>query len=280
MLAGLAALCVITTMLFRYEASIAVDDDTLRSMGWTRKERLLRGLTHGVAIGAVATVVVALLVVVSSRWTPVGNGRRVEPRARLAVDLPAIGYGTAASIAVACAGVAFAAWIGASHRQRRTLARRSLFGSRLALLRARPVVATGTQFGLESPRRGAAHATTIIAAALGIAIVAGVLVYTRSAQHLRDTPRLAGWSWDDFAFVENRESTELARTIAKWPEIERVGAVSVFLPRLLLGKDEVEASVFAFATEPRRIRPTTIEGRAPELPSESSSTRCLRATSA
>jgi hypothetical protein len=114
---------------------------------------------------------------------------------------------------------------------------------------------------------------TIIATALGVAIVAGTLVYTRSSQHLRETPRLAGWSWDDFAYLsdapDNLDVADLARTAAKWPEIERAGAVTVFMPaQLLLGEDNIEAGVLAFATDARMIRPAAMEGRAPESPSE------------
>jgi hypothetical protein len=48
------------------------------------------GVATAAAAGIVAVVVVGATVVASSALTPIGNGRRIEPRSRIVFDAPVV----------------------------------------------------------------------------------------------------------------------------------------------------------------------------------------------
>ena len=90
-----------TPALLRYALSGAGDEPTLRAMGWTRRERAATGVATAAAAGVVAVVVVGAIVVASSALTPIGNGRRIEPRLRIVFDAPVVVVASLAAVFVA-----------------------------------------------------------------------------------------------------------------------------------------------------------------------------------
>jgi hypothetical protein len=267
-LGALASMLVVAPALVRFATSTAGDDKTALALGWTRRERLASGALRGAFVGAVAGVIVAALVVVTSRGTPIGDGRIIGPRHQIDVDEPAMALGITVALAVSIAVVAMVTGRVSARRSGAPTAP-STASRLLQFSSGRPVLNTGVRIAFD-PRPRTAAWTSVVSMVLGIATVAGVLVYTASAQQLRETPALIGYTWDDFLYTGDVPGRALARTAATWPEIERVGHLTVFLPPLVLGDGErvVESTTLAFGTEPGMIEPTAISGRAPSAPDE------------
>ena len=220
-----------------------------------------------------AVVVVGAIVVASSALTPIGNGRRIEPRLRIVFDAPVVVVASLAAVFVALT-IAVAAAHFAPTRPARGPGRSTLVGRILARVPTRPTIDLGVRFGLESTRRGVALLAMISGAVIGIATVSGVLVYTASADRLRVSPAYAGWAWDHavyFEFAAKGDAGDAAGVVEElstWPEVERAGSMAVFVPPLLLGDAAVPSSTIVFAVEPGAIRLDALEGRGPEAADE------------
>ena len=268
-LGAVASMLVVAPALVRFATSTAGDGKTALALGWTRRERLASGAVRGAFVGAVAGIIVATLVVVTSRGTPIGDGRIIDPRRQIDVDEPAMALGITVALAVSIAVVAMATGRMSARRSSPAATAPSIASRLLQLSSGRPVLNTGVRIAFD-PRRPIAAWTSVVSMVLGIATVAGVLVFTASAQQLRGTPALIGYTWDDFVYAGDVPGRALARTAATWPEVERVGHVTVFLPPLVLADGErvVESTTWAFGTEPGMIEPIAISGRAPTAPDE------------
>jgi putative ABC transport system permease protein len=264
-LGGLASLFVVGPALARQAAAAAGVDATLTPMGWSRRDRVARAVAHGVIIGVIAVAVATVVALVASTRTPIGDARAIEPQPGAELDLAPLVLVSAGAILLTCLLLAL---LGA-RRLRPAAGRRTPMSRTAARMGLPPSAVLGLRTGLEPGRRQAPVRSSLFAVAVGAAAVVGALVYTGSAQHLRETPRLAGVAWDDFFFISDRDDgLELAEHARDWPEAERVGTLGFFTPSFLLGEDQHLSRVLAYSTEPDDIEPPVISGRPPSGPSE------------
>ena len=109
-LGGATSLFVLGPTLARYRAGTAEVDRTLSSLGWSRRDRVLRSAGHGLAVGAVAvTVALGVMALVSHR-TPIGDARGIEPSPGFEVDLQVFLFGAVISLILVTTGLAVLAW--------------------------------------------------------------------------------------------------------------------------------------------------------------------------
>jgi hypothetical protein len=264
-LGGLASLFVVGPALARQAAASSVVDGTPAPMGWSRRDRVARAVGHGVIIGVIAIAVATVVALVASTRTPIGDARAIDPHPGAELDLEPLVLVTAGATLLTCLLLSLLA-----ARRLRPASGRSTPLSRTAARAGLPPSAVlGLRVGLEPGHRQAPVRSSMFAVAVGAAAVVGALVYTDSAQHLKDTPRLAGIAWDDFFYISDLpDGFELAEQARDWPEAERVGTLGFFTPNFLLGEDQHLSRVLAYSTGPDDVEPPVISGRPPSGPSE------------
>ncbi|HYF45377.1 MAG TPA: hypothetical protein VD926_04140, partial [Acidimicrobiales bacterium] len=265
-LGAVAAGFVLGPTMARYRWSTASVDTTLGALGWSRSDRILRSTAHALAISGVAGPTVVGVMVATSTRTPIGEARNIEPNPGIEVDLPVLLLGWSGLTVLVTAGLAALAWRARAPHGR---ARRTPVAGAAARVGLPVRAVLGIRIGLEPGPRQAPVRSSVLAVALGIAGVIGVLVYTSGAQHLRQTPAWRGVPWDDIVFANGVEDgIGLVARAGDWPEVERAGSALFFVPPLALGPDHVEGRAMAFGTEPGAPVPTVIDGRAPTGPFE------------
>ena len=106
--------------------------------------------------------------------------------------------------------------------------------------------------------------STLVSIGIGIAAIAGVLVFSSSQQHLFDHPRLYGWAWDvqvGDAFAPALD--DLADDLRDDPRAEAVSLATV--ARLTIEDQAFDALAIDADSG---IVPTTTDGTAPAQPDE------------
>jgi putative ABC transport system permease protein len=199
--AALAGVVAIGIVLSRDVRRSAVDPATLRALGVTRVQAISANATRAVVIGVAGAVVAGVLAVALSPRFPIGIARRADPDVGLHADWVVLAPGTTLIAAIVLVVALVAAWRAihstASERTepRRRTSRTVDLARRAGL---RPATTNGLRMALE-PGRGASSVPVrsgIGGAIFGIAGVTAVLVFGASLNHLVDSPRLAGWTWN------------------------------------------------------------------------------------
>jgi ABC-type lipoprotein release transport system permease subunit len=223
---------------------------------------MARSAIHALVIWGVAALVSVAVVTAASGRSPVGEARAIERSAPLEVDGRVLVVGLAGLALVVEAALVLPS---VALRARRERARRTPLARLAADVGLGPPAVMGVRVGIEPDRRSVPARSAVLAVAIGVASVVGVLVYTASAQHLRETPAERGVVWDEFVYVAERsDSIELVEELREWPEVEAIGPAGYFTLGIELGPDAVQARVMAFGSAPGDIEPRVITGRAPE----------------
>jgi hypothetical protein len=200
------------------------------------------------------------MLVVSSR-TPIGDARAIEPVPGVELDGAVLALGALVTLVVLTAALGALA-VRSPMRDRAP--RRTPLARLAARTGLSPSGVLGVRIGLEPGPGQAPVRSSVFAVALGLTAIVGVLVYTSSVQHLRETPAWIGVSFDDFIYVNDQPNgIEIAETARTWPEAEAAGHALFFTPSLILGGDHDHSPVLAFSTGPDAVEPTVITGRAP-----------------
>jgi FtsX-like permease family len=197
-----AALLLVGQALFRQALAEAAAHPTLRALGMSRAQLVALGTARAAVIALPATLLSVLLAFLLSPVAPVGRARELEPDPGFDFNAALIVLGAAAVLAAivvlgvlgtarAVGGAGLAAHPGHA-RQRGRLAS--------ALARAgcpTPLVA-GVRMALPGGARPAAVPVraTLVAAILAVGVGGAALTFATSLQHLLDTPRLYGQTWD------------------------------------------------------------------------------------
>jgi len=261
LLGGGAALFVLGPTLVRYRGDAAAADMNLAALGWSRRDRVLRSALHGLFVGSVAVLVAIVVVLAVSTRTPIGDARAIEPSPGIELDLVVAAMGGVATLGLVSVGLAALAFRAPTRDRspRRTPLARLGAGAGLS-----PSAVLGIRIGLEPGRGQAPVRSSVFAVALGLTAISGVLVYTSSVQHLRETPAWVGLAWDDFVYVnDNPAGLAIADTARSWPEAESAGHALFFTPSLSIGETHEQSQVLAFSTGPDAVEPTVITGRPP-----------------
>jgi hypothetical protein len=206
---------------------------------------------------------------------PIGLARQAEVHPGHAFDAPILLGGAAVIVVVFAAAAALASWrtarlAGVASGLGGVVGdRSSRITERLARTGASPTAVVGVRMALE-PGRGPTAVpvrTTLISAALAVALLVATLTFGASLRHLADTPVLQGWNWD--ASVGNPHSADVSDTaipaLAKNPDVAAFSAVAGPAGVRIAGHD---VAVMGMDTVKGSVLPPVLEGRAPGGPGE------------
>ena len=206
-LAALAALLAVTGVtlighaLARMARSATAELSVLRALGLRPVELLLVAAAPGlaaVALGAVASVVVAYA---GSAFTPIGLAREAEVAPGAHVDRVVFGTG-ALALLVLVGGLALLsarpAALSVAARRRSLPPRRTGLADRLASWGAPLGPTLGARFASsrEARDRGAPLRSAMVAIAVAIVVLVGVVTFTSSLRKLSGSPAAQGAAWD------------------------------------------------------------------------------------
>lgn len=196
-----AALVIIAQALSRQAALAAGDQAIMRALGMRRAQLVALGSARALAVALPAAALTAVVAIALSPLAPIGHARDLEPDPGLAIDAVVIGAGTAAVfVAILSVGV-LASWRLARAGRGRSGAggaRRGQDVLRRALARWPPAVAAGVRMALVR-REGAVAVpvrATLATAILAVGVTAAAVTFAASLNHLIQTPRLYGQTWD------------------------------------------------------------------------------------
>ncbi len=197
----LAASAVLGQVLARQLAMSSTDFGTLRAVGMSRRQLFALGLWRATIVGIAGAVFAVVLALALSPLTPIGLARVAEPMPGFSFDAVALLPGSVAVLVLIVALAAVPAWRAA---RRAPGSSEAVSGSALAAAAGAavpsPVAGVGIRLALE-PGRGRTFVpvrSAILGATLAIASLIAALIFWSSLQHLVETPRLSGYTWDLF----------------------------------------------------------------------------------
>jgi ABC-type lipoprotein release transport system permease subunit len=264
-LIALAALLVSIQALSRQAFIESSDHPVLRALGMTRRARFATGLVRTAMIALLATVVAVVVAIALSPLWPIGLARVAEPSPGVEVNVAVVGLGALAMFLGVMLTGAVTTWrwsrtarVHHAANARPPLVTRMLGGN----LRPLPLT-LGARQALDGGRGRTAVPvrTTIVAAALAVATLTTALTFGSSLDHLLDTPRLYGWSWD--AQVGGRGFPDFGGAITQG--LSRNPAVEGFATGTIteIAVNGVRAEAFAVESEGAGVGPALLAGRAP-----------------
>lgn len=261
---AVAALLLVGQSLVRQAGLDAADLPVLRALGLTRGSLLGLAAARATVVALPAAALTVLVAFAASPLAPIGLARELEPDPGFAFDARALGIGAAVTLIV----LLLAGWLAGAWAMRGARARGPAAGPVAlapALAALRPPAAAGVRMALLRRGTAAPVRSTLAAAILAVAVAATALTFAASLQHLLDTPRLFGRTWDfemagggpplDRAFVAKLVGDRGVAGVA----IGTVGPVQV-------GGRTTGAN----AMDPVKgsVSPTVLEGRAPRATDE------------
>ena len=266
-----AALLLVGQALFREALLEAAAHPTLRALGMSRAQLVALGAARAAVIALPAALLSVLLAFLLSPLAPVGRARELEPDPGFDFSASVIVPGAAAVLAaVLVLGVlgtvrAIAGAGVAPHSGHAT--RRGRLASALARAGCPPPLVAGVPMALPGGSRPTAVPVraTLAAAVLAVAVGGAALTFATSLQHLLDTPRLYGQTWD-FEVGGGGPSIDAAtiRQVSSDPAVSDVGVGAV--EPVDIGGQAVGAR--AMDDVKGSSAPTVLDGRAPRAPGE------------
>jgi hypothetical protein len=274
-LAALVAVAFIAQALARQAFLDAADYPALGAMGMTRGQFVAAAALRAAMLGVGGAAGAVLLAVLLSPRMPIGLARQAEVHPGYSFDALVLLLGAAAIVLFVAGVAALAAWrtaraaglapgpaaVGAEHPSRLT--------DRLARTGASPSAVVGVRMALE-PGRGATAVpvrTTLVSAAVAVAVLVGTLSFGASLHRLADTPVLQGWNWD--VSVGNPHSDDVAETAI--PALDRnpdVAAFSAVAGSVEARVDRRSTALLGMDTVKGSVLPPFLEGNAPHAPDE------------
>ncbi|MFI5047422.1 MAG: FtsX-like permease family protein [Acidimicrobiia bacterium] len=275
--AALAGAVAIGIVLTREISLTSVDQETLRSLGVTRPQRVLTSGPQALFVAAGGGLLAVVGAVAASPLFPFGVARRADPDPGFHIDWVVLALGVSA-VATFVLVIALA---GALRNTRRSAvdatseARRrpSRVVERAARAGMAPAATNGLRMALE-PGRGKTAVpvrSAYLGAVFGVLGVTAVLVFASSLDHLVATPRLFGSTWDFQARDTNFNPTPTdngcdrnAFGLAREPGVGAVAAVCTNDVQL----DGDPVTGWGFTPVRGSIGPEVVAGRAPRASGE------------
>ena len=200
LVAGLAALLIVSQALIRMVRADAADYDGLRAIGATSVQRAAIAATRGFVVVLLGTAIAVAVAVAASPLFPLGLVRRVEPDPGLRIDGTVPGLGVVGIVVALGAVVLLSARLvtrstpeaveGRARRQSRT-------SSALGRVNAPVSIVQGTRLAFQRGTTTASVSTaaSIVGLVAAIAATAAALVFGANLAQLQ-TPSRYGQTWD------------------------------------------------------------------------------------
>jgi hypothetical protein len=266
-----AALLLVGQALFRHALLESAAHPTLRALGMTRPQLIALGAARTGVIAVPAALLSVLLAFLLSPLAPVGRARELEPDPGFDFSAGVIGAGAAAVLAailvLGVLGTVRAVGSGGVSAHSGQARRRGRLASSLARAGCPPPLVAGVRMALPGGARPTAAPVraTLVAAILAVAVAGAALTFATSLQHLLDTPRLYGQTWD-FEVGGGGPSIDAAivRRVSSDPAVTALGVGAI--EPVDVGGQAVGARVMDDVKG--SSAPTVLDGRAPRAPGE------------
>jgi hypothetical protein len=211
-MAALAGAVAIGITMSRDISLTSVDQETLRQLGCTRRQRVMVAGSSALLISSGGALLAIPLAIALSPLFPLGVARRADPDVGFHADWTVLVLGVVAMAAMLLT-IALIAAYRATGRSSVGISvagypRKARIAERAAVAGLAPPITNGLRMALESGRGRTAVPvrTAILGAVCGILGVTAVLVFASSLDHLVATPELAGSTWD-FKVADNTTNT-------------------------------------------------------------------------
>ena len=273
---AIGGLLIIAPVIGRNLRDTGSNTETLLALGARRRQVTHEAIAHSCSLAIFGALIAAIVAVPLGALMPRGFAAAIEPNRELRFDgwLTLGGVGLLIAVVVVIGLVP--AWrLGASSRSVSQLVSERGGGLTGKFL-LRPAARTGVQAALGNPvgpRRVSpwpSLLSMIVAAAVGVAS----LTYLAGLRHLERTPSVLGWNWDavvsfDSDEVDPQQVPALMEAIGALDVVDELTTGTLYPPFFLFVPDtDINVWPWSFATGPRAITPTILEGRAPEGPDE------------
>jgi hypothetical protein len=260
--AGLAVLLAVRQALVRVVAGIGANAPTLRALGMRRPQLAAVGVTQTAILGTAIAIIGMAIGIGASSLVPSGLAHRADPDRGIRVEPAVLAASAVVLLLVLVSGGALAAWRAWGDWSRRTRT------SRIPRRGPLPLV-LGSEWALGTspgPARGSAR-SALVAVAVALAGVVGLVTFAASNDELHATPRLHGWGFDAVMTAES-DPAEFASShprLASDPDV--TGLAWGALVYVIVDGQPLEAFVLEQA-KGGLVHPTLLEGRAPAGPGE------------
>jgi len=198
-LAGFVAVGIVLT---RDIAQSTLDQPTLRALGLTRAQRVAANGPRALVIALGGGVLAGLGAIALSPLFPIGVARRADPDPGLHADWTVLAIALPLTLVVVLA-IALLASVRATRRSSferlpQAYRRTSSLVERAAAAGLSPTATNGLRMAIQSGRGDAAVPvrSASVGAMFGVAGVTAALVFAASLNHLVETPRRFGWTFD------------------------------------------------------------------------------------
>ncbi len=264
--AALAALVGIGIALSREISLADVDQLTLWALGLGPRHRAAAAGSVGVPVaigGALLAVVGAIL---ASPLFPIGIARKAEPQTGIHVDGLVLAAGFVVLVVVVLAmGLVDGMRTARAARQASAARGPTAAARAVADLRIAPTARIGMQFALDRGHGRRPHPvrSSLVGATFGVLVVVAVLVFGASLDHVIDSPKAYGWTWDLVASdtEATQESVACSPVDTRLTELASVSAVvSICSAEVQVGGHP--APGWGFTDLRGHIGPAIIDGRA------------------
>lgn len=269
---ALAALAVLGQLLAGVVRGAVAETLPLHALGARPRDRWAVGMMCGVTLGIGAALVAAVTAAAAVSFVPTGAADAILRGSDGPVSFSTVVVAALATIAAVVVVSVVPAWLAARSVARPSRPPTPGVGNRIArALRLGPCPSLGMRFALEPAgvTRPVPLRTGLGAMVVATAAVAAVVTFAAGLEHLRSTPRLVGWNWDLFIFLEQDNRDEVPRIIATRPDVVRSSTGAIFSPGLSFSPEESDGvRLIGFDAGPGAVSPNVLRGRAPQGPDE------------
>jgi hypothetical protein len=276
-LAGLAMLAVFGAVLARQAWTESSGYSTLWALGMRRGQLVRLTIIRAAAVGLLALPVAVIMAFLLSPLAPIGLAHDAEPQPGLRLDWFALGAGAALTVVVVALLVLWPAWrvaraattadddAGAGRRPSTAAKAMTRIG-----FSTPAVVGTGMAFERGGGRGSVPVRSGFLGVTAGMVALGAAFGFGASVQHLLDTPRLIGLSWDAAVVFGERDPDDVDGLTRHFERVPGVAAATpgsfIFYPPfidhpLLLGPRRLPVELLALG--PGTVTPSVIDGRAP-----------------
>jgi len=267
--AAVAGFVTIAIVLTREISRENNDQDILRGLGLTRRQRIAVHAPPAALVAAGGATLSAVGAIAVSPFFPLGVAGKAEPDPGFHVDTSALALGVFVVVAV----VLLVALLAAIRITRRPSAprprpRRRSAGEVAAGAGSPPTVSIGLEMALRSDggTRSVPVRSAFVGAVFGVLGVTAVVVFAASVQHLTSTPQLYGWTWD-IAAIDQHATVACNGHDVGLGAVGGIAAVAEVCYEHLEVDDRPTAG-WSIASLRGAIEPAIVTGRAPHAPDE------------
>jgi ABC-type lipoprotein release transport system permease subunit len=272
-LLGITGVLVLIQLLTRQSVLESAEYPALRALGMSRSQLWILGALRGVIVGVAGAASALLIAYLLSPLLPIGLARTAEPHPGFAVDATALGIGALITAVLVAVTAAWPAWRVVAHTADPAedgRSRPSVVADVLARPSTSAPVMTGVRLALE-PGRGRTAVpvrSTIAGAVVGVAALATAFAFTASLNHLLDSPRLYGASFNASidSLTGGDDVGRPAPIVADDSRTTRVSTGFAGFP-VTIANHRVDGIAMS-AIKGRTLMPTPLSGRVPVAPDE------------